>query len=504
MTQKEVLRLLKTQKNVFITGEAGTGKSYLINQYIEYCKENSLQVLVAAPTGIAAINVGGETMHRAFGIPIPAYGHTENDIKDSTIKSAIAADVIIIDEVSMCRNDVFEYFCMVLDYIKKKFNKKQKVVLVGDFYQLPPIVKKDEDKMFKRYALDPSGYVFTTPAWQKLKLSIAVLDKIYRQDDSEFLENLRKVKVNDISCLEYFNKHVSSDRPDDAIYICSTNQQAKEINDEKLSLVESMPTCYTGKKKGFWKGDLPADEIILLKLGCRVMITVNDVIDNQYQNGSIGTVISLYEKKAIIRLDNGQTVSITPHEYKMYKYNVNGGLLEKKELGSFVQMPLKLAYAITMHKTQGQTYDKVCISPSSFASGQLYVALSRVKSPEGLFLSEPIKESDILISKEVFEFVKNNYQWDIPKSIIEKKKKIKERQLKKIKEKATKKKKKVSKKKPTSKTKKLAKSTTKVSKSSSNKKTTKSKTSSSKKKTTTKKKSTTKKKAPAKKKTTKK
>ena len=423
-TQKEALSKMRSGKNIFLTGLPGTGKSYIIKQFIKEQQELGKQVLMCAPTGIAALNIDGITMHQAFSIPIPAYGHYITEITNSKVKAALSADIIIIDEISMCRNDMFEYFGYVVDYLNQS-DKKPQIIVIGDMFQLPPVVPESETAKLKRYGFDASGYCFTSRYWKKFKFTTIVLSKVYRQQDEEFIHNLDLLRTGNVECIEYFNKRVLSDNvvQNNSIQICSTNAVAQEINDDELSKLQSPMCLYKMKKEKFCPNETAAEDNLVLKEGARVMFIANDVISKTYTNGEFGTITLCLDKYVRVLKDNGDEISVFPHKWQVYNVNTNGSVIEKKEVGNYTQLPLKLAYCVTMHKTQGQTYDSAIITPSSFTYGQLYVALSRVKSIDGLFLTQPIAEKDIKANQMVCEFYKT-FTYDVPDSMIEKRKKL--------------------------------------------------------------------------------
>ena len=424
--QEKLLKELRKGNNVFIAGEAGTGKTYVLNKYIDECKEKGKNVIITAPTGIAALNLSGQTMHSAFLIPIPAYGHYDFDIKLSKIKPITIADVIIIDEISMCRVDVFEYFYLIIKKIKDELGKTIQVIVSGDFYQLPPIVKKDELSAFKRLALHESGYCFTSPYWKWFKFKCIELTEIVRQENKEFIEELNKLRKGDISCLPYFNKKVALNTPDDIICICSTNLRASIINDGFLNELEGPKVCYDAVREGFCAKEYTVDEHLILKEGAKVIFMANDVINEYYKNGSFGIIEKCSSNSVFVKLENGDVIEVRPHEWTTNKITITNGMTDKQKVGSFYQLPLKLAYAITMHKTQGQTYEKALISPDSFADGQLYVAISRVRSPEGLYFDSPILPEYIKVNSLVNDFYKN-FEYEVPLSIINKKKTLEQK-----------------------------------------------------------------------------
>lgn len=421
-TQKQALEKMRSGKNIFLTGLPGTGKSYIIKQYIEEQQDNGKQVLVCAPTGIAALNIGGVTMHQAFSIPIPAYGHYITEITNSKVKAALTADIIIIDEISMCRNDVFEYFGYVVDYINKAGRNPQ-IIVIGDMFQLPPVVPETEKAKLKRYGFDVSGYCFTSRYWKKFKFVPIVLTEIYRQQDKEFIKNLGLLRDGDTSCIEYFNSRVSNNSNLEFLQICSTNAAVQEINDRKLAELQSPMCLYKMKKEKFCPKETLAEENLVLKEGARVMFIANDVVGREYTNGEFGAITLCLDNFVRVRKDNGDEITVFPHKWVVYDVKTTEGSISKKEIGNYTQIPLKLAYCVTMHKTQGQTYEKAVITPSSFTYGQLYVALSRVTSFDGVILTQPITENDIQTNQMVKKFYQT-FDYEVPTNLIERRKKL--------------------------------------------------------------------------------
>lgn len=427
-SQKQALTKLKSGKNIFLTGAPGTGKSFIIRQFIEESESEGKQVLVCAPTGIAALNLNGVTMHQAFSIPIPAYGHYITEITNSKVKAALSADIIIIDEISMCRNDVFEYFGYVIDYINKEGRKPQ-IVVVGDMYQLPPVVPDAEVSKLKRYGFDSSGYCFTSRYWKKFKFKPVVLTEVMRQENKEFVAQLDLLRTGNIDCVDYFNNRVivnedillSEGNP--IIQICSTNSAAQDINDSQLSKLDSPMCLYKMKKEKFCPKETIAEENLVLKEGARVMFIANDVISKEFINGEFGTVTLCFDNYVRVLKDNGEEISVFPYKWRVYNLKTTNGTISKNEVGSYTQLPLKLAYCVTMHKTQGQTYDSAIVTPSSFTYGQLYVALSRVKTIEGLYLTQPIQLKDIQANPIINKFYEN-FDYIVSEAQISKRKKL--------------------------------------------------------------------------------
>ena len=411
--------LMDSDRNIFLTGKAGTGKTYLIKQYVDKMESEGKTVLVSAPTGTAAVNAGGETAHSLFGIPVPCYGVSISKVPPSKIKVLALADAIIIDEVSMMRNDTFSFAMRVLKKAEKLKGSKIRVILTGDFSHLPPVVQKKDLTYLKKFGYDTSGYAFTAKEWNALHLKTVELTKIYRQEDgSELAEMLGKVRENDLSCLKYFKQfvHEGYEASDDEIQICGTNAEADEINRKYLESLPGNMCAFQAEKHGRNAAGI-CDDIVLLKEGAKVMFLVNDVKKNLYQNGSFGYITSINSKCVNVKLENGEEIPVFPYEYKSYSYKITGGNLVKNEIGSIKQIPLKIAKAITIHKSQGKTFDHVVISPNIFASGQLYVALSRVTDPKGLILTSEVKPEHFKDNPIVEEFYKNGFTYEVKKTV---------------------------------------------------------------------------------------
>ncbi len=442
--QEAAFNAMMSGENVFLTGEAGTGKSYVIKEFL---KHTSKKVRVCAPTGIAAINVGGVTLHRAFKLPL-------KDLRpDTFIKTngAISsAEVIIIDEISMCRMDVFTAVASVLRHARKP----KQLIVVGDFFQLPPVLTWREKEFFietwnvvlgegytKNSLTEP--YPFLSDTWNEFHFrTIYLTEQMRQKDDRLFLDALNRVRTGDGTVLQWVMSNAAKEPAKGAIYLCGRNDKAAEINEQKLEELRSTPMTYTAVVTGeINKSDFPVEERIVLKVGCRVMAVINDTMNGKYVNGSLGTVKRLEDDYIVVDFDNGNKgVSIDMNDWEIMDYKSSiekiaqfrkvlsykdgkprlsawkdaqaddilpeksslddGTLLmrvvSRKEFklvpcGSVVQLPVKLAYAVTIHKSQGQTYDSVILDPCCFASGQLYVALSRVRRIEDIYLESPIE-----------------------------------------------------------------------------------------------------------------
>lgn len=422
MTEKQIDAAFNSPRNLFVTGPAGTGKSYRLRKYISEWEN----VLICAPTGIAALNLGGDTAHKIFHIPVPAYeGPSFAKNKKGAITKAMLnliaeADTIVIDEISMFKNSDFAFAIKVIRKAEKVKGKKIRIIVSGDYSQLPPVVKKTELKLMKKFGFHESGFAFTTPEWKSLNFKVVELTEVKRQDDIEFVTELNKVRIGDCSNVDYFNQFVN-ENPDysDAICICGTNSEAERINREYLDGLDGQLAAFQSEKSGRCSSGI-VDDIIIVKEGARVIFTSNDMIYNRYKNGSFG-VIKKFNPKSVTVEIGGKDFDIFQQDYHLYSYSVSGGHLNKKEIGVIKQYPFKLGKAITIHKSQGQTFDKVILSPDIFAAGQLYVALSRVKGPDGLSILKPITSDDLIIDDVVKKFYDDGYKFEIKKKPVKRK-----------------------------------------------------------------------------------
>lgn len=410
LDQKKAYESLMSGKNIFLTGGAGTGKSFVLHHYIETMEKQHKNVLVCAPTGIAAINIQGVTIHRCFQVsPEPQVVRNIKRVPQVVKES----DIIIIDEISMCRIDLFDFVVRtVMKAEEQSFIRKQ-IIVVGDFFQLPPVTTTNDRKVLTELYPDyHKGYAFESTNWKDLDFCMVELKEVIRQNNPEFVYELNKARVGDISCIGYFNQHAKKQMIKDGIILVPTNKDADRINNEKLNEISSPTKIYHSIVTGDVKSnDKPTVDKLCLKIGARVMVLINDTEMNFYQNGSFGEVIQLDKQSVTVRLDNNHCVmTFGYHEWVIEDYvltkstEIEDHQLSKKKVGSFSQIPLKLAYAITMHKSQGQTYDKVNLIPHSFDCGQLYVALSRVKSIDGLYLINKMRQENLICSQEVKEF----------------------------------------------------------------------------------------------------
>lgn len=414
--QEKALEYLKNKENIFLTGGAGTGKSFVLREYITYCKSNNLNVVACAYTGIAANNIGGITAHKLFRLRFDYETRTPRSCSD-IVK---LADVIIIDEISMLRMDYFDFIIETIKVAEEKTGKKKQVILSGDFFQLPPILKgvdKVLEEHYKKKKLQSIGNLYAFQSFYFHEFKIVELNEIVRQKDKDFAEALNKIRYGEKEGIDWINEHCANEQFDNAMTITHSNRHADQINMENLvKLPASTEKEYTMWTRGIVReNDTIFMKTLTLREGARVMMLSNDA-NGKYVNGTCGVVHKLNDNSVdVFLLPFGDLVTIgyTNLQY-IYEYEVVNGKIEKNEIGAFSQIPLKLAYAVTTHKSQGQTYDRANITPAGWAAGLLYTALSRVKTIDGLYLTNPLTEDMLSSDDDVFNFyqAKDNYRYD--------------------------------------------------------------------------------------------
>lgn len=424
--------LTRTNRSVFLTGKAGTGKSTFLKYIRETIKKKTI---VLAPTGIAAVNVGGQTMHSFFKIPFKPLLPDDPDISNITrlrkmlrytkekVKLIRELDLIIIDEISMVRADIIDFVDRVLRVysgnMREPFGGKQ-LLLVGDIFQLEPVVTHDMRDILRRYY--KNFFFFNASAFAQINLVAIELRKIYRQSDNEFISLLDRVRINRASSADIarinqrYNPDYQEINDNFAMTLATRRDTVDSINDEHMRALKTPEYTYEGIiEKDFPENSLPTAKNLVLKVGAQVIFIRNDK-DGRWYNGTIGRVTYLEPDKVFVALEDGSEMDVLPEiwENMQYTYNEKEKKVEEKVLGTFMQIPIKPAWALTVHKSQGLTFNHVVIDfvGGAFTGGQAYVALSRCTSMEGITLLKPLNERDIIVNLAVVDFSRqfNNRQ----------------------------------------------------------------------------------------------
>ncbi len=406
--QAAVFALIEgTREHVFVTGRAGTGKSTLLNHL---AWKTSKQLVVCAPTGVAALNVGGQTIHSLFRLPIGVIADHDIEQGPEVRRVLGAIDTLVIDEVSMVSADLLDAVDRSLRQARQRrepFGGVQ-VVLFGDPYQLAPVPGDGEERAY--YAdTYRSMWFFDARVWQEAELRIVELSTIHRQHDDEFkylLEGVRHGLVT-AEMAARLNETGARTAPDDVITLATTNATVTRINAASLARLPGRVLTARAEVNGEFGGRAyPADEALELKTGARVMLLRNDP-DLRWVNGSIGTVTKI-DTTVWVEID-GEEHEVHPVTWERFRYSYSPATkrLTKDVVAEFIQFPLRLAWAVTIHKSQGKTYDRaiVDLGSRSFAPGQTYVALSRLTSLDGLYLTRPLRPSDIIVDEDVERFM---------------------------------------------------------------------------------------------------
>lgn len=404
--QEKALNILLSGENVFLSGKAGTGKSFLTRAFIRKSEEANKNILVCAPTGIAALNIGGATLHRTFAIPVGLFSPSDKCTSKECIKVLDKADIILIDEISMCRIDVFRFVINSILASQNKQRRKIQIVVVGDFFQLPPVLRNEEKKDFEKM-WGKKLYAFESVAWKELKLKYIELIDVIRQKDPIFLRALNNIRTG-VPDLTAFQKTFSNVDNPEAITICGRNDEANFINQTRLSELSGKKRQYKADSWGECD-QVPVESVIDLAVGTRVIMVANDSRD-RWANGTMATVTHLLPETIKVKIDNGSEYEVEYYIWETKEYHTSirydgEYYVDTEVVGYFSQLPVKLAYAITIHRSQGQTYDKVNIHPEGiFAEGQLYVALSRGRSLEGIRIVASLSEKQLITSQKVIKF----------------------------------------------------------------------------------------------------
>jgi len=404
-----VEQLENTKDHFYITGKAGSGKSTLLAYFRSVTQKNTA---VLAPTGVAAIRVKGQTIHSFFGFP-PKVIQTRHIKKVRQVELLQNLETLIIDEISMVRADVFDAIDYSLRVHRKKLTQPfggVQVIVFGDLFQLPPVVNMDESSLLER--IYPHGqFFFHSNIFQDAQFKTLELQSIYRQTDDHFIYLLNAVRDGSITNSQIDNLNDSLvenfEMDEGKIILTTTNARASGINQNYLKQLSSEEFSYRAQATGqFYKELFPTDEVLKLKKGAQVIMIKNDP-EKRWVNGSIGTIHDIAEKKIKVKI-NHKIYEVKKEKWDRIQYSYDDDQQEVLEnvTGSFKQYPMRLAWAITIHKSQGQTFEKVIIdmSQGSFAPGQLYVALSRCISLEGIELLRPLKKSDVIVNKQLIGF----------------------------------------------------------------------------------------------------
>lgn len=429
--------------NIFITGKAGTGKSTLLQYFRDNTHKN---IVVLAPTGVAAVNIKGETIHSFFKFKpdITPEGVRSIKIRKKQRDIYKKIDAIVIDEISMVRADLLDCVDAFLRFHGK--NKKLpfgglQMIFIGDLYQLPPVITSTDRNIFKGIYDGP--YFFNAKVFKELNrirqsleksrkhnvngMEFIELEKIYRQKDNNFINLLNSIRNNSVTDedIEILNKRCIPEfkprRNDLYIYLTTTNALADAINRDRLNALKAKSYHYEGQVAGkFEFKNPPTHQSLSLKIDAQVMLLNNDS-EGRWINGSIGKIISIQKERnstdiIVVELTGGRRVKVTPFTWEMFRfsYDEDTKTIESETIGSFTQYPIRLAWAVTIHKSQGKTFSKVIvdIGQGTFSHGQIYVALSRCTNFEGLILKKPILKKHIFMDWRIVRFM-TNYQYKI-------------------------------------------------------------------------------------------
>jgi len=435
--------ILNTNRNIFLTGKAGTGKTTLLKEILEETDKN---YLVTAPTGVAAINAGGITLHSLFFFPLKTflpikYSNHPGDIycdraqlvkhqkfNREKLDLLLELELMVIDEISMVRADLFDAIDYTLRRIRKNPNPfgGVQLLVIGDLFQLSPVVKQNVEYVLGEFYKSP--YFFDSQAWAESAMINIELKKVYRQEDQSFVDMLNAIRVGekDQTIVDQLNTNLNVN-PDysDVITLTTHNKKADAINDAELEKLSDQEVELSAKISGkFPNSAFPTLEKIILKKDAQVMFVRNHP-DDLYFNGKLGKITKIGEATVTVKTTDGTSIIVDQVDWKNMKYSVDeeSGKIEQEEVGSFTQYPLRLAWAVTVHKSQGLTFDHVILDlEGSFASGQLYVALSRCRSLEGLSLSTKIKRENIIVDQRVINFTNANQQVTNLNEILEQEK----------------------------------------------------------------------------------
>ncbi len=404
---------------IFITGRAGCGKSTLLTYFVQ---KTLKKVVLLASTGVAALRIRGQTIHSFFGFPPRLI--TKDNIKTMRKRNLFKSiDAIIIDEISMVRADLMDGIDLFLRKNRAEKNKPFggiQMIFFGDMYQLPPVISNIEEGQYLSLSY-ASPYFFDAHVFSQVHMETVELRKVYRQRDRNFIHILNAIRENNIDydMVEEINRRHIPYAADDphCVTLTTTNARAFAINEVKMAELKEPELSFYGIAEGeYFKNDkreCPTDPILTLKKGAQVIFVRNDT-NKRWVNGDIGTIVKIDNAMIQVEITREDQAKIYPVERETwemirYVFDPGTGIIITETIGTFTQYPLKLAWAITIHKGQGATFDKVHIDLGwrTFAHGQAYVALSRCRSLEGLTLERPLRPNDIRVDGRIVQFLKN-------------------------------------------------------------------------------------------------
>ncbi len=407
----------ETDDDIFLTGRAGTGKSTLLKYFRKNTKKKHV---VLAPTGVAALNVKGQTIHSFFGFHPAITPARVRKADPDSLAIFKAIETIVIDEISMVRADLLDCVDRALrlnrERPKEPFGGVQ-MIFIGDLYQLPPVVTRDDAHRFQTEYTSP--YFFSADAMRGTPIKIIELQKVHRQKEQSFVDLLEKLRTGalDADDVEAWNQrhdpYFDPREESDVIHLTTTNKMAKQRNDYEMKCLEGKEWKLQARTEGHLPDRrMPSEPTIILKEGARVMFTMNDPA-KRWVNGSLGTVVRIKKiglskfPDVTVELEDGKEVEVKPHKWELFEYGSDGGDIEEEITGSYTQYPIALAWAVTIHKGQGKTFKRVLVDVGwgAFAHGQMYVALSRCTTFKGLVLLKPFRVKDVILDQAVVDFM---------------------------------------------------------------------------------------------------